>query len=170
MLSLQFEMTDGISPNLKALAKLFPEDARKSSGVAALAVIQDALTVNPTPPIDTGYLRSSWFVSAGGKMVRAGADNTMQPPEGDPLGAVYGFSAPYAAAQHENLVGLGSGSPSAPIGQGEKRDKWYPSLKSQQSGAGGKFLESKMLNAPKYGLIWSKDFKVRLEALVRKLL
>lgn len=152
-MSIEFSFKDNLSEPLKKLSEAFPKEAQKSSGVAALAIIQDALTVPPTPPVDSGYLRGSWFVKTGemGKGPN-GAPNVRT----DDTGAVYGFNAKYAIYQHENLETAG------PWKKGPKSDA--------AGGVGGKFLEAKMLNSMKYGKVWAVDFRKRIEDFVRKLL
>lgn len=150
-MSIEFSMKENISDGLRQLSVIFPQEAQKSSGVAALAIIQDALTVPPVPPVDTGYLRGSWFVRTKDF---AKGPNGAPSVNTDDIGAVYGFNARYAIYQHENL------EPAGPWKKGPKSDA--------AGGVGGKFLESKMLNAVKYGRIWAADFKKRIEDRFRK--
>lgn len=104
-------VTNTIAPGLRALAARLPKALENAAGVAGLAVIDDAVNEDPTPPLDTGYLRGSWFVYVNGKKKSNGGNAGSLPGSvpADPktVSTTVGFSAPYAAAQHQNLEPAG---------------------------------------------------------------
>lgn len=154
---IQTSIQDKLTPNIQALARVLPEEARKVAGVAGLAIIQDAIDKAPTPPIKTGNLRGSWFVYAGNKLLQAGGDaNAPQSIDAPPISASVGFNAKYAMRMHEKL------DPAGPL---------QPGPVSRQAGnVGGKFLESKLLAyGSRYAQIVADGLKKAIADKVRGL-
>lgn len=137
-----------ISKGIADLAKDLPGVFEKAAGVAGLAIIDDSQNEDPTPPKDTGYLRGSWFVYANGQKKASGPDSgdtpgSIQNNSGS-VTATVGFSAPYAAAQHQNLTPVGS---------------WQLGPKSPPN-AGGNFMAGKMdRNKNRYAQVFTDRVK-----------
>lgn len=137
-------VTNTIAPGLRKLASRLPKALENAAGVAGLAVIDDAVNEDPTPPLDTGYLRGSWFVYVNGKKKSSGSDagslpGTIQTEQGT-VSTTIGFSAPYAAAQHQNLEPAGT---------------WQRGPKSPPN-SGGNYLGSKLdRNKDRYAKIFA---------------
>ncbi len=111
MAQLRGNVTNTISPNLAALAKKMPKIYENAAGASGLALIGDAGSKAPTPPLDTGLLRGSWFVYIMGQLKSKGKDADVPTSINFPKGkivATVGYSVPYAKRLHENLTPAGS--------------------------------------------------------------
>ncbi len=142
-MSITFEFSSQeVDRNLVRLAVLFPKAAEQGLGKAGLKLIQYALTEEPTPPIDTGFLRGSWIVEVAGHKVKGGKTSANTSAHSRPMEAVVGFTAPYAAIQHEKLAQGDVG-----FNKHGDRTQFWPGVKSQAAGnVGGKFLERKFIH------------------------
>lgn len=132
-----------LGPGLNKLAKKYPKIVRDGVAHGAMALIEDAGEIKYKPPIESGDLRGSWFVSVEGKVFQSGPESqpVAMPKRSGAISADVGFTQDYAAAQHENLW---------PVGP------WQPNLKHADDNPqiGGKFLERKMDdNANEYASI-----------------
>lgn len=129
---ISFSVSDDLTARLQALAAIMPNESRRAAGLAGLAMIEDALTKAPTPPVLTGNLRGSWFVYAGNELISEGPDSgAPRSIDAPPISTSVGFNTRYAMKMHENL------EPAGPYKKGPY---------SEQAGdVGGKFLESKMI-------------------------
>lgn len=149
-------VTNTLTSGLAKLAKKLPKAIENAAGVSGLALIDDSLNQDPTPPIDTGYLRGSWFVYVNGKKKKGGKDAGQIPEsinvDASKITATVGFSAEYAAAQHQNLAPAGS---------------WQPGPKSQTAGnTGGNFMGAKMeRNKDRYAQVFADRLKKAIAGL-----
>lgn len=141
MLKVAFK--DTLTPALLRISRKFPAASQQAAEVTGLAILDDAVTVAPTPPIDTGFLRGAGFVRVDGvvtfQMPDAQAENG--PAQRGRIVVDVGFNTPYAFYQHEGLPpGPGVEHPVS----GE-RIKLSPGPKSEQAGnVGGWFLVLKL--------------------------
>lgn len=145
-------MTNTLAPALLKLDKKFPGIVRSGIAHGAMALMEDAVDLKYKPPIESGDLRGSWFVSVQGHILASGPDSQPVAIRGKArtLYAHFGFTQEYAAAQHENLW---------PVGP------WQPNLKHADDNPpiGGKFLERKMDdNADEYATIIVNYIKAKL--------
>jgi hypothetical protein len=108
-------MKNTLTPALKKLAKKLPKAYETATLVAGAQLADDAVNEAPTPPIDTGHLRGSWFVYAQGQLKTKGVDaerfdglsKSIAVPRGKIM-AVVGFNAPYAQIMHDDLKSFGT--------------------------------------------------------------
>lgn len=132
-------MTNSLSVGLAQFVSRLPGVFRQAGTSGGLALHEDAVHEEPTPPLDTGHLRGSGFVRVDGQLVHgsgpAGA------AESGKLRIDVGFATPYARYQHEGLEpGPGVTHPTS-----GKHVQLQPGPKSQQVGdVGGLFLSLKL--------------------------
>lgn len=157
---------DGANKMVSQIGKLktgLNEAVRMSLGTVGLAILEDTITQDPKPPIETGYLRGAQFMYIQGikKSVpgsdMAGPDgltNNAPPTAETKVGEFkleVGLNTPYAKYQHENL--------GVKIFPRTMTKRGTP--KSTQ-GISGKFLELKLLrNASEYAQIFADEFTKR---------
>lgn len=113
------EVMGGINAHLKKMQFASMRGMLK----AAAFIRQDMDKTEPKIPIDTGNLRSSWFITP------------VKNVKGD-SGVIMGFSANYAVYVHE-MVDADFTSPRTRYGPGPGRKRTY----KPRPGAGAKFLE-----------------------------
>ena len=119
----------GITEVTKNLEKYFNEygvGCKESLIKITTMLYSDMDNNNPKIPVDTGHLRSSWFV----KIVKASKTT---------YGAIFGFKANYALYVHE-MVNADFTSARWRYGPGPGRKRWYV----PRPGAGPKFMEAHM--------------------------
>jgi hypothetical protein len=136
-------------------ARKIPAAVQMAGASVGLAILDDAVNEEPTPPIDTGLLRGSGFVYSAGRLVKAGpraAVASSFPAGGKGYEIVVGFNTPYAKYQHEGL----QPGPGVETSSGRKINL-QPGPKSQQAGnVGGRFLFAKIeKNKDKYAAIFA---------------
>jgi len=134
-----FSFSADLSIIQKDLLKLQKESPKHFTTALEKGMIQLGTWTNSgtgesggTPPIKDGFLRGSMTTAVGNKMTSKGDGNNEFARTSEsqkPLVGIIRYSAPYAAAQHENL---------APAGK-----KWQPGEASQRAGdTEGKWLEN----------------------------
>lgn len=127
-----------VSKNFQTLTRLFPFAFKRSQGAMGLAIVQDAFTIAPTVPLDTGFLRGSWSVHVGNEKIGGPGDGSVSEQYGV---TTIAFNAKYAAAVHEGLAPKGNKKPSL-------------------AGSGGGFLGDKMIGGKeRHKAIFAREFK-----------
>lgn len=138
---MNVNISNTLGPALGKLAKKYPKIVRDGIARMAFALMEDAGNKKYRPSFDTGNLEGSWFVSVEGKTTDSGpyAAGVSVASLG-PFTAQFGYSAEYAAAQHENLWPAGPWQPKPP------HDTDTPTR-------GGFFLSRKMEDADEYATV-----------------
>ncbi len=115
----------------------FDKKAKKAVQNVALRLLSDAINEVPRPPIHTGNLRASGFVAFENEvLINPRNGQTVESLGLGKYTAQVGFSAPYAARQHERYSGDYKGGSGA---------KSLETRKRENRGSGSKFLSDKAL-------------------------
>lgn len=147
----------GFQTRLNKIEKSFINNAKISLKNVGERILNDALMLAPTPRINTGNLRGSYFVSVGNKIYvqsTKGNSNSVQTST-ENFGLRVGFTMPYSEEAHEGFINTPKGK--IVMGFGGKSKKATPKT-------GNFFLSEKIKKfGKKYIELFEEFFKDSLD-------